>query len=106
MNKLLWIVDYVRFGDLLRAPIEKGVYEITPEADLIKRRWTFLGYTVRFVKLQRDDPECTGSTGDAEDKDVRIIATEVKTSAEAKGLAEADFKRRHVTVQLSTFEKP
>ncbi|UGA45647.1 hypothetical protein HU230_0006300 [Bradyrhizobium quebecense] len=106
MDKLLWVVDSVRFGDRLRAPIETGVYEIDTETEIVKRKQTFTGYTVRFVKLRRDDPQCECNTDAADDKDIRIVATGVHTPAEAKVLAEADFKRRFVKVQFSTFEKP
>lgn len=87
---LLWVANGLL--DLrFQAPTVRGVYDIKPQIEVIKRKKTFVGNEVRFVRLRRDDPEFGDSIEAAENDDIRIIATGVQTDAEAKSIAQADF---------------
>lgn len=91
---LLWVATGYENNYRFQAPTVRGVYDIFPKYKVIKHKKTF-GSEVRFVTLLRDDDPDNGDSVEAaetaDSKNIRIIATGVKTAAEAKGLAQADY---------------
>ena len=55
---LLWVALSMGGYRRVLAPTAGGVYDIVPCFETIKRKYTFVGFEVRYVTLQRDNPEC------------------------------------------------
>ena len=96
MADLLW-VSHTMWGighERFLAPTVEGIYVIHPMRDRVKRKWTFLGYDVRYVTRRRYEDEDSGDNPDlAETEDIRVIKTGVQSYEEAKAIAQADFQR-------------
>lgn len=91
---LLWVAFSAGGYRRVLAPTVGGVYDIAPRFKTVKRKNTFVGYSVRYVTLQRDDPEFDADPNAAEDDDIRLIKTDVLSEAEGKAIALEDFSQR------------
>lgn len=91
---LLWVAFSAGGYRRVLAPTVGGIYDIAPCFKTVKRKNTFVGYNIRYMILQRDDPEFDDDPDAVEDKDIRLIKSEVMSEAEGKAIALEDFIHR------------
>jgi len=89
---LLWVAFNMGNYRRVSAPTAGGVYDIVPCFEMIKRKSKFVGYAVRYVTLQRNDPKFDGDPDAAENEDIRLIKTDVLSETEGKAIAQEDFQ--------------
>jgi hypothetical protein len=89
---LLWVAVTAGGYRRVLARTTGGVYKISPNFKIVKRKKTIAGYRVCYATLRGGDPMFDDDPDAADDKDIRLITIDALSEAEGKAIAQDDFQ--------------